>query len=117
MKKYINYIKRDRLILRLFLLSLTLIALTLIYILINFSKLPPLLPLFNQLPWGEKRLSDTLSIFIPIINVSIVLIFNVILSSLCYSRYPLISRMLAVTTFIISLLNFLFILRTIQLIT
>lgn len=117
MKKYFNYIRKDRLILRLFILSFALVGLTLIYILISFNKLPPLVPLFNQLPWGEKRLSDSIGIFIPLITVTIILIFNIILSSLCYSRYPLISRMLAVTAFLTSFLNLLFIARTIQLIT
>lgn len=116
MRKFFKYLKEDRLLLRLFILTVILIIVAIIYILINYSKLPPLLPVFNQLPWGEKRLSQTLGIFIPALVVFLILIFNVIASSVAYPRSPLISRMLAVTSFLTALLMLLFVIRTIQLI-
>lgn len=117
MKKYFNYLKEDRLLKRLFIFSFILFLITVIYIIINYSKLPPLLPLFNQLPWGEKRLSDTPGIFIPSIIVLGILVFNIIASSLSHSKSPLISRLFAITCFLTSLLTLLFIVRTIQLIS
>ena len=116
MKKYFKYLKQDKLLLRLFILSFLIIVLTFVYIVLFYSKLPPLLPVFNQLPWGEKRLSQTLGIFIPALVVFLILIFNVIASSVAYPRSPLISRMLAVTSFLTALLMLLFVIRTIQLI-
>ncbi|EKD86353.1 MAG: hypothetical protein ACD_37C00334G0002 [uncultured bacterium] len=116
MKKYFKYLQEDKLLSRLFVLAFILIAITVVYILINYSKLPPLLPVFNQLPWGEKRLSQTIGIFIPSGVVFSILIFNIIASSLSYPKSPLISRMLAVTSFLTSLLTLLFVIRTIQLI-
>ncbi len=117
MKKYFNYLKEDRLLLRLFIISFILILITVIYIIINYSNLPPLLPVFNQLPWGEQRLSQTIGIFIPSGVVFAILIFNIIASSISHSQSPLISRILAVTSFLTALLTFLFVIRTIQLIT
>lgn len=117
MRKYFKYLKEDKLLLRLFILAFILIMVTVGYILINYPKLPPLLPVFNQLPWGEKRLSETYGIFIPSLVVFVILIFNIFASSLSYPRSPLISRMFAFTSFLTALLAFLFIIRTIQLIT
>lgn len=117
MKKYFNYLRGDRLILRLFSIGFLLTIITIVYILLNYSKLPPLLPVFNQLPWGEQRLSSTWGIFIPSGVVLVILITNIVISSLAYPRSPLISRMFAVTGFLTSLLALLFVIRTIQLVT
>ena len=116
MKKYINYLKKDRLVLRLYIASLILILITVIYIAITFNKLPPLIPVFNQLPWGEERLSSAPGIFIPSLIVSIMFFVNMFLSAISYSTSPLISRLIAITSFLTALLTFLFIVRTIQLI-
>lgn len=116
MKEYFKNLKDDRLLLRLFMASFVLIIITFIYILINYSKLPPLLPIFNQLPWGEKRLEETWGIFIPPLLVLLILFANIFISNFTYSRSPLISRMFAVTSFITSILVMLFIARTITLI-
>lgn len=116
MKKYFKYIKQDRLILRLFILSFILVALAFIYALINYTKLPPLLPIFNQFPWGEKRLSITPGIFIPPFVALGILILNVFLSAYSYEKSPLIARLFAVTTCLTGLLTLLFIIRTITLV-
>lgn len=116
MKEYFKILKQDKLLKRLFIASFVLLLITVLYIFLNFRDLPPLLPVFNQLPWGEKRLSPTPGIFIPSIVVFVIFIFNIIASSLSYSKSPLIARMFAVTSFLISLLTLLFIVRTIELI-
>ena len=116
MKKYFSYLKQDRLVLRLFILAFILILITFIFTLFNYSKLPPLLPVFNQLPWGEQRLSQTTGIFIPTLIVLLIFIINIFISAVIYQRSPLLSRMFAVTSFLTSLLTLLFIIRTITLI-
>lgn len=116
MKRYFDHLKKDRLILRLYIATFVLILVTAIYILVNYSKLPPLIPIYNQLPWGVERLSSTLGIFIPSVLTVFMLILNTVLSAISYSTSPLISRLIAITTFLTTLLTFLFIIRTIQLI-
>ena len=116
MKKYFKYLKQDKLLLRLFIASFVLIVITILYILISFTNLPPLLPVFNQLPWGEERLVGSWGIFIPSLVALLILIFNIFLSSFTYESAPLISRMLAITSFITALLALLFVIRTITLI-
>ena len=116
MRRYFNYLSQDRLILRLYVITGILIVATTVSTLISYSKLPPLLPVFNQLPWGERRLSETPGIFIPEVIVVVIFVFNIFFSAISYTRSPLISRMLAITSFLTALLAFLFIMRTIALI-
>ena len=116
MKEFFKNLKNDKLLLRLFIASFVLIIIAVAYILINFNNLPPLLPIFNQLPWGEKRLGETWTIFFPLIVVFVILIINIIVSNFIYKFSPLISRMLAITSFITALLALLFVIRTITVI-
>lgn len=116
MKKYFKYLRKDRLIFRLFILAFILVALSFIYAALNYTKLPPLLPIFNQLPWGENRLSITPGIFIPPFVALGILILNLFLSAFSYEKSPLIARLFAVTTCLIGLLTLLFVIRTITLI-
>ena len=116
MNELFRLIKNDKILSRLYLFSFSIILLTLIYIVFFYRNLPPVLPIFNQLPWGDQRLGKTYDIFIPDLIVSIIFFINFILSGVTYKNNPLISRMLAVTCFLITLLTFLFIFRTIQIV-
>ena len=116
MKKYIDLAFTDRLIKRLLIVSLILMIVTALFAIFNYQKLPPLIPVFNQLPWGVDRLSNTWGIFIPIIFSLFIFVFNFFASGIVYGESPLLSRMLAITTFIASLLSLLFVFRTITLI-
>ncbi len=116
MKKHFSSLKRDRLIFRLYIATFILIVVTYGYILININKLPPLIPVFNQMPWGEDRLSSTFGIFIPSVITSLIFFVNIILSAISSTTSPLISRLIAITSFLTALLTFLFIIRTIHLI-
>lgn len=93
------------------------ILITLFYIFIRLSSLPPYIPVYNQLPWGNERISQTYAIFIPVAVATIFGITNFIISSFVYPKSQVISRLLIIAGLLISLLSFLFILRTIQLVT
>lgn len=82
---------------------------------IFYLSLPPVLPVFNQLPWGEKRLGSKPEIFIPIVLTIIFLSINFVISARLYEKTPLLARMLSITTLLISLLSFVFIVRTVYL--
>ena len=116
MKESFKKLKKDKLILRLYIISFLLLIFTVVYVLIFYTKLPPLLPIFNQYPWGKDRLAQTFGIFITILIVLFYSITNIFLSAYCYQKYPLIGRIFAITTLLISLLTFLFVTRTITLI-
>ncbi len=116
MKELIESIRANTTLYRLYTAALAVIFATFAYSLLSFRDLPPLIPLFNQLPWGDQRFSPGVGIFLPQIVVLGIYVFNAFLSSLILRSIPLISRMLAVTTFLISILTFLFTIRTIQLV-
>ena len=116
MKNLINNIKSDRITLRGFILSFLLGIITFVYILIYYKRLPPFIPIFNQLPWGEQRFTQASGIFITLIIFSAIFVFNLILSSFVYDKSPLIARILAATTLLLGIINFIFIIRTILII-
>lgn len=112
MKNFINNIKADKWTFRGFNVSFSLAFLTIIFILFNYHNLPPLIPVFNQLPWGSQRLIQTSGIFIPIGVFGIIFLINMVFASFVYLKNPLIARIISAITFIIAILNFLFIIRT-----
>ncbi len=116
MKKYFKYIRQDKLVLRLYILSFVFLVLTFAFILLSYTKLPPLLPIFNQFPWGNERLAATPGIFIPPIIAISYLIINIILSAVSYEKYPLLARIFAATSSLTTLLTLLFVIRTVTLI-
>lgn len=109
-----NDIKNDNFLMRGFFINLFVIFISLLYILVNYGNLPPFIPLFNQLPWGEDRIAETVWIFvIPGLSL-LVFLFNLIYSSFTYKNTPLIPRILVITSFMVSVLALLFIVRTVQ---
>jgi len=117
MKEFFKDIRSDKIARIGFLISGALSAFSFILILAKYRNFPPFIPIFNQLPWGEQRLAPLLAIFIPIIVNWAVLILNLITSALVYQKVPLASRMLSATSAVVSLLVFLFLVKTIKIIT
>lgn len=116
MKEFFKDLKSDKLTYRVFISTIFFLLLPLPYILFFYRNLPPYLPVFNQLPWGQPRLAPTWGVFIPSLISLCILITNVILSSILYKKTPLVSRMLAVISFIITILTLLFVFRTVQIV-
>ncbi len=116
MKKYFKHLRKDKLVLRLFIFSFIMLMLTFLACALGYTKLPPLLPIFNQLPWGMQRLSPTPGIFIPPTIALSIFIINLFLAAFGYDKSPLLARLFAVTAMLTSLLTLLFVIRTITLI-
>ena len=81
-----------------------------------YLRLPPVLPLFNQLPWSEDRLGVTYEFLLPFIITAVFFLFNYVLLRKLYITTPLISRIIGITTLLASLLSFIFVVRTLQLV-
>lgn len=114
MNGFFKNIKEDRLIFRGFILTFAIVILSVLYIFLYYKRIPPLVPLFNQMPWGEERIARKIWIFsLPILSF-VIFVFNLGFSSLVYKKNPLIPRLLVVTSFLISILTLLFLVRTIQ---
>jgi hypothetical protein len=109
-------IRADKIIRIVMTFSLVLIVLHAGYLAFFFFSLPPVVPLYNQMPWGEPRLGSRLEIIIPVAITILFFVINYILLARFYTTMPLVSRMIGITTLLVSLLSFIFIVRTLQLI-
>lgn len=116
MREFFKVIGKDKITSIGFSASALLILVIFMLILLFYRSLPPFVPIFNQLPWGEERLGKTITIFIPPLTSLIIFILNLFISTLVYERIPLVSRMLAGTSLLITVLTFLFVIKTIILI-
>ena len=116
MREFFKNIKNDKLTFRVFIFTFILILIPIPFILFSYKSLPPFIPVFNQLQWGQPRLAPTLGVFLPSVISFIIFISNLGLSSYLYEKTPLVSRMLSVISFLIALLSLLFVFRTIQIV-
>ena len=116
MNEVSSLVKADKIIRWGMTFSLVLLFLQLVLLGIFFFQLPPLVPLFNQLPWGDTRLGVSYEIFLPLAITIVFFFFNYFLLRKLYVTMPLVSRMVGITTLLASLLSFIFIIRTLQLI-
>lgn len=116
MKELFKHIKSDKIIKWGVILASTLVILETAYILIAYTSLPPFLPIYNQMPWGESRLGSKIEIFLPVLITVAYIVINLFLITRLYTRMPLASRILSITTLLISVLSCIFITRTLFLI-
>jgi len=116
MKEFFKDIYQDKTITLAFFTNIAFIVATAIFILATYGRLPPFIPIFNQLPWGQERLGKTIAIFVPVLVSLLILVVNVFTASAIYKKIPLIARMLAAVSLLASILTFLFVVKTIILI-
>lgn len=116
MKKLFKYANTDKIIKFSLQISGFLLFAQIVYTAFSYLSLPPLVPLFNQLPWGEERLGQKFEIFIPGILTLLFLIGNLLIVNALYERMPLLSRILSITTLLVSVLSCIFTLQTLTII-
>ena len=116
MREIFKIIKIDKIIKWGMSLSFFLLILQLAYVIVFYFFLPPIVPLFNQMPWGENRLAPKMAIFLPIL-ISISFFFiNFFLTTKLYENIPLLARMISITTLLIASLTAILIFNTLRLI-
>ena len=116
MKEIFKYFKTDKIVKWSTIIALILIFFETVYITFYYFSLPPFIPIFNQLPWGEERLGTKIEIFFPVVISIVFSIFNFFLLNQLYEKMPLASRMLSITTILITILSFIFSMQTLHLI-
>jgi hypothetical protein len=116
MKEAFKLVKTDKIIRLGMSLSLLLLLFHAVYLAFFYFSLPPVIPLFNQLPWGDERLGFKLEIIVPLCVVIFYFFVNYFFIAKLYKTMPLVSRIIAITTLLASLVIFIFIIRTLQLI-
>lgn len=116
MKDFFNVIIADRITKIATGVAVVCVIISLGYTLFVYGNLPPYLPLFNQLGWGDPRLGENYLIFVPILMSLSVIIANIFLTSLLYATMPLVSRVITITSLLVSALTLIFIIRVTQLV-
>lgn len=116
MKKFVNTLSSDKIILWSTLISTLLFLVSIGCIIIFYQSLPPYIPLFHQVPWGIERLGRKVEFFLPCLYVFIVFILNLILAYHTHEKMPLVSRIIAITTLLLNIILCLFTIRSIQLV-
>jgi antibiotic biosynthesis monooxygenase (ABM) superfamily enzyme len=115
MKEFIKDIKGDKIIWYGSFVTIFFVVISIIYLGFIYRFLPPFIPIFNQLPWGVERLGAKVGIFLPFFYMVLIFGTNIILSKMLYNAMPLISRILTITSIIVSITTFIFIFRITQL--
>ena len=116
MKEFFEKIRDDKTIYLESIINAIFLIATLISILFSYHLLPPFIPIFNQLPWGQERLGNKLTIFIPLLVILLIFLTNSVTATAVYKKIPLVSRMLVTISLLTSILTGLFIAKTLILI-
>jgi hypothetical protein len=88
----------------------------LVTILLNYFKLPPVIPLFYYRQWGILQLGEPKDLFILTATSLVISIFNIFLASKLFSETALLSRVLVWSAVLIAVLSSITIIRIIFLI-
>lgn len=100
-----NKLKQDPIFIWSAIVSLVGIGLTLILLFIIWSKLPPVVPFFYSLPWGEEQLTPLITLIVVLIGAIFLYLFNFGLAFLLYHFSVFYSRLLLVAACITCLLT------------
>lgn len=84
-----------------------------IFLLLMFQRLPPVVPLFNQVPWGEGRLATKMQLFLPFGIASAIIIINTGIMFFFSTDTPLVTRLVCLTNFLVTLFALLLVIRTV----
>ena len=104
MKGRIRLITKDRFIFYTSFVTLFFLIISIILMIFSYSNLPPLIPIFNSMPWGISRLYDTrIIIFSPLILVGIV-VLNTTVGLSIYKNFTLLSRIISFNSLLFCLL-------------
>lgn len=106
----------DRVLSWSFLTTGLLLLLSGVFVFFTYQNLPPFIPLYNQMPWGQARLGSQPFIFLPLFITLCIFIINALFASVVYIKVPLLARLFAITTLLFSFMAILFIIRTILII-
>lgn len=85
-----------------YMLAILIIIIMLMIISALLIKLPPIVPLYFTLPWGEARLTSKLMLYILPLASLLFLVINLGLGRISMKLSPLLPRVLAVSTTVVA---------------
>lgn len=106
----------DKIVFFSFWTSILFFILTLGIVALSYTDLPPFLPIYNKLAWGYARLGNTYEILLPILLPIFFTVCNLFAARYLYEKAPLLTRFLLLSTLLIALFTFIFILKLVLII-
>ncbi len=94
MQEMISYLKKDKVLRVAFLGSVIFYFLQVLFLLLNYRNLPPLIPLFLQRPWGVLQIAGKIQIIILPVLTGGLIALNTFLALALYKESPIASRIL-----------------------
>ena len=101
---------------RLFRLTIILFIFQLVLIIWFYNQLPPQIPIFFSRPWGESWLASSSSIFILPLYSLVIFLLNYFLVLFYHQKKFLLSQLLVIFAFIISLFSTVSVIKIISLV-
>jgi hypothetical protein len=97
--------------------NLLVITVQIVYLIYKFNDLPPQVPLYYSLPWGESQLASASQLFfLPTFSIIFGLINN-LLAATIFAKITLLSKLLVITSLLISILSSVTLYQIISLLT
>ena len=81
-----------------------------------WKTLPPQVPLWYSKPWGDERLASPWFLFLPLLSSIIVYIVNLTAVVRFAGNHPMFTRVLLLTSILISLLSGIMVIRIVTLV-
>lgn len=116
-KDKINLFRQEKIIKITSQISLGLLLLALVFLAVFWQKLPPEIPLFYSLPWGEEQLGPPSFFLILFFSGFFLGIINFILGLIFFEKHPLAAKIMAFVTTAVSLLLMITVFKIIFLVT
>jgi len=107
---------KDKIIFWTLLLELLLFIGVVIYSISIYKQLPPILPVYNRLSWGYGRLGEKNALFIPFILAILFCTINFFTTAVIYKRVVLLSRLISLISFTLTLCMSIYIFKIAQLV-
>lgn len=86
-------------------------------IVLRWQYLPPLVPLWYALPWGNEQLAAPYWLIILPLGSALIFTANAALSIYFFSEYLIFTQLAFLTSFLVSLLSFITLIKIITLVT
>lgn len=81
-----------------------------------WRRLPPAVPVWYSMPWGSDRLAPPWFLLLPVAASAVIYVANSVLVARTANAYPMFVRILFMTSFLVSVLGTIFVLRVITLV-
>lgn len=117
MKRFKLFLNADPIIRFSFLVSLIIALLTFFFLIVQFNRLPPELPLFYSRPWGDEQLGKPSHLFVLPGGAFFILLINSYLGFLFSEQELLLSKILLISSVIVSIISFIALFKIIMLVT